>query len=316
MLRRLSILILIASFLLACSEEKRRFLRPGKTYTKDFVLEMQHFFSDSEDNVSFPVWFNDSLIRENNVKSIHRKMYNLNGDPDDFASIKTEKHYEFDKNGAISKLQIDEYYEGQKVSDVTFSYLNVKDVHGFHRVKMTKVNEFNDDLTAYQMYDVEQTASSFLAYEHRDNGNYLFFLPHEKYWGTLSVDSILSPTTEDIIVFGTPKKPVKRYRVVNRVKEFDVKTIEYSLKGNHPLEIKYEQEPFNYKRNIQYDKSGLCTGFIDSTFSLDRFINRRNSTFSFNENNQLPERITHTNEQRSNNDPNIQIETFEYTYYE
>ena len=316
MIQRASILILLTSFLFACSEEKRRFLRPGKTYTKDFVLEMQHFFSDSEDNVSFPVWFNDSLIRENNVKSLQRKIYNLNGNPEDFASIKTEKNYEFDKNGSISKLQIAEYYEGQKVSDVTFSYSGVKDIHGYHRVKMSKTNEFNDDLTAYQMYDVEETASSFWAYQHRDNGNYLFFLPREKYWGALSVDSILSPTMEDIIVFGTAKKPSKRYRVVNRVNEFDVKTIEYSLKGGHPLEIAFEKEPFNYKRTIRYNKKGLCTGFVDSTFSMNRFISRRESTFTFNEKKQLPKRIIHMNAQTTENDKNVQIETFDYTYYE
>lgn len=316
MISRVVIVILISTVLLACSEEKRRFLRPGKTYTQDFVLEMQHFFSDSEDNVSFPVWFNDSLIKQNNVKSIHRKIYNLNGNPEDFESIKLEKFYEFDKNGSISKLQIAEYYEGRKVSDVTFSYLGVKDIHGFHRVKMARTNEFNDDLTAYQMYDVEQTAHSFWAYQNRDNGNYLFFLPREKYWGALSVDSILSPTTEDIIVFGTPKKPSKRYRVVNRVNEFDVKTVKYSRKGNHPLEIAFERDPFDYKRSINYDKTGRCVGFVDSTFSMDRFIIRRNSAFSFKENDQLPDRITHTNAQNNKNEKNVQIETFEYTYYE
>lgn len=315
MTQRIFFLLLIPVLLIACSEEKRPFFRRGKKLSKDFVFKMQHFFSDSEDNMSFPVWFDDSLIRENKVNTIHRKVYNLNGKIDDFASLKLEKHYEFDENGAIQKVQVAEYYEGQKVSDVTFTYSGVKDIHGFQKVKMKKTDDFNDGMTAYQLYDVEQTSKSFMAYLNRSSGNYLFFLPNEKHWGALSVDSILGPTKEDLIVYGTPEHPSKRYHVVNRVNEFDVRTIDYSKKSNNPTEIKFEQEPFDYKRTIEYDKNGNCTGFVDSTFSMERYIMRRHSTFTFNKN-QLPVRTEHASAQGTSQEKNIQIETFDYTYYE
>lgn len=309
---RILTLLLIPILFTACSEEKRQLFQKGKTLSKDFVFEMQHFFSESEDNMSFPVWFDDSLIKESNVKTIHRKIHNLNGNIEDLASLKVEKLYEFTENGEIKSIQVCEYYEGQKVSDVTFNYIGVKDVHGFQKVKMSKTDE---DLTGYQLYNMEQTATSFLAYSNADNGNYLFFLPNEKHWGALSVDSILGPTVEDFIVYGTPKRPSKRYHVVNRVNEFDVRTIEYAKKTNNPTEIQFEREPFDYKRNIQYNKKGDCVGFIDSTFSMERYLMRRYSKFSL-EKNLFPSRVTHTSARANDNNKNFQIETFDYTYYD
>jgi len=301
--------------LLACSEDKRKMFRRGKTSANDFVLEMQHFFSDSEDNMSFPVWFDDSLIRENKVKEIHRKSYIVNGKIEDFASLKKEKLYSFDENGRIQSVQVTDYYEGQKISDVTFSYSGVKDAHGFQKVKVNKSNMSDFELTGYTFYETEQIASNFLAYANTENGDYLFFLPNEKYWGVLSVDSILSPTVDDIVVYGTPKLPRKSFNVFNRVNESNVRTVEYAIKTNNPTEILFEREPFDYKRTIEYDKRGQCTGFVDSTFSMERFITRRQSTFDF-ENNRLPVRVTHTSAQSNKSEKNLQVETFDYTYYD
>lgn len=312
---RLFFLVLIPLLFASCSEEKRKLFPSGTKVSKDFVLEMQHFFSESEDNMSFPVWFDDSLIKLNKVKTIRRKLYNLNGKVDDFASLKVEKVYDFNKRGEIERIQICEYYEGQKVSDVTFTYSGVKDVHGFQKVTMSGSNKSTKDLEGFQSYQVEQTAKNFLAYVNTDNGNYLFFLPNEKHWGALSVDSILEPTEEDIIVYGTPKFPSKRYQVVNRVNEFDVKTIDYKGKSKNPTEIKFERDPFDYKRTIEYSKKGDCIGFIDSTFSMENYLMRRHSRFSFKTKG-LPSRVTHTNAQTNNNNKNFQIETFEYSYYD
>lgn len=312
---RIIILLLIPILLASCSEEKRRLFQSGKKLSNDFVFEMQHFFSESEDNMSFPVWFDDSLIKKNKIKTIQRKVYNLNGKVDDIASLKIDKHYEFNESGEINSIQICEYYEGRKVSDVTFKYSGVRDVHGFQKVNMKVSNELNEDLTGYQFYEMEQTATSFLAYKNVDNGNYLFFLPNEKHWGAISVDSILGPTSQDFIVYGTPKRPSKRYHVVNRVNESDVKAIDYAKKSNNPTQIEFEQEPFDYKRNIEYNKKGDCIGFIDSTFSMERYLMRRYSKFTL-DNNELPSHVTHTSAGTNENDKNIQTETFDYTYYD
>ena len=51
---------------------------------------------------------------------------------------------------------------------------------------------------------------------------------NKKYWGALSVDSILEPRPIDRVVLGSPHFPFKSYRVENKVKEKDV--VEYRYK--------------------------------------------------------------------------------------
>ena len=312
---RTGLLLFFSLVFLACSEDKRPFFRSGKVDPKPFVLEMQHFFSEAEDNVSFPVWFDEALIKKNRIKTITRKVYGLNEELANVSSQKWERLYQFDQNGHLVSLQIKEFYEGQKVNDVTFHYSGVKDQYGFQTVTNDGGGEEMSDFGGYQMYHVEKTASNFLAYRNDENGNYLFFLPNEQHWGSLSVDSILGPTPEDIVIYGTPKVPVKRFNVENRVNESNVRDFVYAGKSAHPIKIEFDKVPFHYKRTINYTKSGECTGFVDSTFSLDQYLMRRNTRFIKNKQ-QLPVKVVHASARLKSDPNNTQIETFEYTYYE
>lgn len=312
---RLIFLLFVPLFFSACSEEKRQLFKRGKSVPKPFVLEMQHFFSEAEDNVSFPIWFDDQLIQKNGIKTITRKVYSLNEDVATASSPKSERIYTFNAQGGLVSIQIREFYEGQKVNDVTFQYSGVKDTYGFQKVSKGARNGEISDFGGYQMYSVEKTASNFLAYRNDENGNYLFFLPNERNWGSLSVDSILGPTPEDIVAYGTPKVPVKRFNVENRVNESNVRTFKYARNSSHPMEIEFDREPFHYKRTINYDKIGQCNGFIDSTFSLDQYLMRRDSKI-IKDKNQLPVKVVHASARLKSDPNNTQIETFEYTYYE
>ena len=312
---RFGLLLFISMFFLACSEDKRPFFRSEKLDPKPFLLEMQHFFSEAEDNMSFPIWFNESLIQKNKIKTITRKVYALNEELSNLSSQKSERIYTFDSKGHIVSIQIKEFYEGQKVNDVTFLYTGVKDQYGFQKVSNGDGGNEMSDFGGYQMYHVEKTASNFLAYRNDENGNYLFFLLNERHWGALSVDSILAPTPEDIVIYGTPKVPVKRYNVENRVNESNVRTFSYARKSNHPTKIEFDKEPFHYKRNITYDKNGICIGFVDSTFSMDQYLMRRATKF-IKDKHQLPVKAIHASARLKTDPNNTQIETFEYTYYD
>lgn len=312
---RIGLLFFISLFFLACSEDKRPFFKSGKVDPKPFVLEMQHFFSEAEDNVSFPIWFDDALIQKNRIKTITRKVYGLNEELANLSSQKFEKLYSFDTKGHLLSIQIKEFYEGQKVNDVTFHYSGVKDQYGFQSVTNDGNGDELGDFGGFQMYTMEKTASNFLAYRNDENGNYLFFLPNERHWGSLSVDSILGPTPEDIVIYGTPKVPVKRFNVENRVNESNVRNFTYSQKSDHPTKIEFDKVPFHYKRSIQYDNVGRCRGFVDSTFSMDQYLMRRDTKF-IQDKNQLPVKVVHASARLKSDPTNTQIETFEYTYYE
>ncbi len=312
---RIASLFFIPLFFLACSEDKRPFFRSEKLEPKPFVLAIQHFFSEAEDNMSFPIWFDEALIQKNRIKTITRKVYGLNEEFANVSSQKSERIYNFDSKGHIVSVQIKEFYEGQKVNDVTFLYAGVKDQYGFQNVSKSDGGNEMSDFGGFQLYRMEKTASNFLAYRNEENGNYLFFLPNEQHWGSLSVDSILAPTPEDIVIYGTPKIPAKRFNVDNRVNESNVRTFTYTRKANHPIKIEFDKEPFHYKRNITYGKDGSCSGFVDSTFSMDQYLMRRSTTF-IKGHHHLPIKAIHASARLKTDPNNTQLETFEYTYYE
>lgn len=276
---------------------------------------MQHYFSEVEDKISFPIWFDDSIVKQQGIKTLTRNIYALNQDTSVVNLPRVEKKYSFDEKGELVTLEITEYYERTKVHHVTFIYDGVKDVNGFANVEIDHENHLMDEESTYVLYDVEQYAKSFLVYKNRADGNYLFYMINEKQRGPLSVESFVHPTPIDWVVLGTPKTPVKRYQVQNRVNESSVKKVNYSKHNPRVETIQFENSPFDYKRSIQYDKNGYCTGFIDSTFSLDQFLMRRSSKFSM-DSNRLPEKIVHTSEKGNGSIGNQQLETFEYTYYE
>ncbi len=299
----------------SCSEEKKSFFQKTIIPQQPFLLKMQHYFSEVEDEISFPIWFDDSIIKFRRIKTLTRNVYALNQDTVFVNLPRIQKVYSFDVKGELTALEITEYYERTKVHHVTFIYGSVKDENGFANVEFEQDDHLIDEELAYTLYDLEQCAKSFLVYKNRASGDYLFYMTDEKQRGPLSVEAFVNPTPNDWVVLGTPTVPDKCYQVQNRVNESSVKKITYSKRSNRVETIEFENTPFNYKRTIQYDKNGLCTGFIDSTFSIDQFLMRRSSNFSL-DSNRLPTKIVHKSEKGNGEIGNRQLETFEYIYYE
>ena len=92
--------------LFSCSEEKSvPFLKKREKH-RSFIINLQHYFSDDEFNVSFPIWFNDSLIRMHNIETITRSIYVSGKEYDadiefDSDSPKEIKTYHFNKDGEL-----------------------------------------------------------------------------------------------------------------------------------------------------------------------------------------------------------------------
>ena len=85
-------------------------------------------------------------------------------------------------------------------------------------------------------------------------------------------------------------------------------------KSKYGETIEFDKGPFSSKRNFLINNNGNCKGFIDSTFTIEKFIFARTSTFDLNENN-LPIRLTHVASAKGKQAENIQLETFEYETY-
>jgi len=275
---------------------------------------MTHSFSENERNMSFPNWFDEDFIQKKNIKSIRRKLFpsSHHNNPEEL-NPKEWKTYYFDTDGSLKSINITQFYEYITVADINFEYKTLKDDYGYSPVQLVyEKNENNNEaIDQFNVYDKVDYQKNYLVYQNAKTGDYRFYMLKKEYWGTLSVDSIFDPNPQDIIVFGSPLSPRKEYFVENKVNESNIVFTHYSPQG-FPIEIKSEKFPFQYKRTIIYDKAGNCNGFIDSTFSNNEYLTRRNSHFILE--NGLPVELIH--ESKSNNKLFIQVETFDYDFFQ
>lgn len=304
----LQYVLLAAIMVVSCTSEQRKKLRERRTTIHPFIFNMEHYFSDSELQLSFPVWFDDSIVVEKRIKKITRKVFANPADEEDDLPREI-KVYDFNERGSLTTVSIKKFYENMVVEDVTFSYSGVKDKVGFASVEILNGAHHTEQGSEYVVHSKEKYHDKFLVYVNENSGDYLFFMLNENHWGPLSVDSILRPTPDDVIVLGTPRKPRKKYQVHNTVSESNVVELEYRNNGEVVKSISFEKYPFYYKRSITYNNKGYCIGYIDSTFSSNDYLTRTLSNFELNEV-QLPVKLTHTKPGGGG------YELFEYEYYE
>ncbi len=306
----LLIYLLLFTILSACAEKVRKQRKVNEWQYSAMLFNLEHLFSSAEHDVSFPVWFNDSVLREQKIKEILRKEFN--GDTSDFTSLRSIKHYYFSELGELKKLETKEFYDGQEIMNVTFDYESASDEYGYAIVKYPTLKQ-RESTAPYKIHEKEEYTPSFLAYVEKESTGYRFYILHEKHWGVLSIDSMLDPSREDLIYLGTPGRPSKKYQVENRINEFNVRKWNYGKSGRKLRTIVDETGPFYYKRSLCISKK-KCTGFIDSTFSLHQFLMERKTIFTFNESH-LPKEVRH----RVSTDSTVhqgRFELFEYRYYD
>lgn len=314
MVRIVSILPLFL-LLIACGEHKRTHEKTESVTVEPGLFHLAHAFTDDEFNVSFPQWFNDSVIRHHRIHTITRKSYfsDTEMDTTDFA-LREVKVYTFNSLGYLEALYIEHYYDQTLVGSMSFNF-DDPDEYGYAQVSPRKGTHSREDeeiLAQYHLYDKQKYGEKFLVYEDLESGNYLFYMLREENWGPLSVDSILNPTRNDLIVLGTPRLPYKRYQVENRVNEFNV--VRYERAKSDLTGISFDKYPFHYERSLLFDKKGVCTGYVDSTFSGEKYLTRRESLFRFEK--ELPVSLLHENKNNRSASGYYQMETFEYTFFE
>jgi hypothetical protein len=161
----------------------------------------------------------------------------------------------------------------------------------------------------YATYRKEEYQKGYAVYEDNNSGDFLFCLMIKRFQGIVSVDSLFTPTPEDIVQYGSPMRPFKRYQIENLVEENNVQRFGYFKESSELRYLISENYPFSHKTTITVDGTGNCVGYIDSTFSADEYLNRTVSTFGFDKE-KLPSRLTHTGMRNGN------YETFEYSFFQ
>jgi hypothetical protein len=286
---------LIGLLLLSCGGKttQKVVLNPVKT-----PLIHPLFFQDEiAAQLNFPFWFNDSIMREQHIQTITWTVYGTTQMDDENEKQgddypKTKTIYTFNENGRLVGLQRSDYSEGLTISSGKYAiiptaqpvYSQVKRVQPLHLGT-------DESVESYSFLRPVNANPRILQYDDDYADVRYHFFPLKKCWGALSIDSIGHPGSSDWVILGTPVKPEKRYQVVNTVTERNVTHYEY-LHANYPKMITWSDYPFTQKRTFTYSKSGVFTGYIDSTFIDQEFVTRTTSRFGF-DGLKRPARIVH-----------------------
>lgn len=257
------------------------------------------FFNDNFDSeLSFPGWFDDSLVRSNGITRITKRIFpRISGDTSVIsqknAMPREKREYYFDGNGFVDKLVIYYYFDDREIARASFMYRGNMDNNGFRTaIPLTfeylsdeGISDFRTEFQSereynFVVYRFLKDHRKYISYQDVETKDRLLFLKQRKYWGALSVDSILKPAPGDWVIWGTARKPYKRYRVENKVKEKEVSLYRYWRSGVLKERI-VQDYPFESHRSYQYDRSNRWVSYIDSTFSEDVFITRTENLFEF-----------------------------------
>ncbi len=307
----------------ACSESNKAVKQINSEKEAPFLFRMNAMFTDAEKFISFPVWFNDSLVSKFKIKKITRSLYFIElEDSNEINNLKNDiprekREYWFFDNGQLRELNFSVFYDDEQIGNFSFLYKSLKDKYGYATVIEAKrldnietYEEENMDFP-YKIHQKSKQTEKYLAYQDVESGNYLFYMLNKKHWGPLSIDTILKPTRKDIIVLGKPLLPSKQYRVINKVNERDVQQFKYNSISNRIETIIKQESPFENKRTLTYNPKGFCNGYIDSTFSGKLFLTRIVTEIKLDNLNR-PIKVIHRKENQQDKTARISIELITY----
>jgi hypothetical protein len=304
------LLIFLSFFtLFSCNIEKDEIV-VNQPKLKAQWLNPLFYNNDFEHELNFPLWFEDSIIKAHDIYKITKRIFRDNVlDSNGFNAIPKEKiEYYFDPNGYVDQLVIYSYLDDREVSRVSFEYKGNMFRSGYREVKpMTFVtlqkkgleDEFTTDFFEnithqYVLYNIMSNIKKYIRFYDDSKKNNLFVMKNKKFWGPLSIDSILHPKSDDWVVLGSIRKPKKRFQVENIVALSNIHSFYYWDSGVIKEKIK-EIYPFTYKRTYHYNKQHDWNKYIDSTFTDDEFITRAVHKINYDEFDR-PNEIVHIRE--------------------
>lgn len=309
--------------LAACTSSGGKRKTYNETIPKPFIFNMNLLFTDAENYVSFPIWFNDSIIRLAHISQISREIIgsSVNDDNSKSEAPHEIRDYYFNVSGFIDSMIVRYFFDDEFIGKVSVIFTSKPDYFGFaNSQQWMKLNSISSapDVTLDPLFKrhikVKQSKKA-VSYMEIGNSNHLHCMLTKKYWGPLSVDSIVHPGKADLIVLGTMKKPLKKYSVLNTVSEQNVQQYAYYKKSFSPKTISRDEYPFLIERTFQYSKNGICNGFIDSTFSKKNFLATTKTHFEFGKNH-FPIKVTKTRENSGSSKVIVGLEKFEYYTYD
>lgn len=316
MKRYIVYLLILSGFLLSYCTQKKK-VQVKRTEIAADLIHPLYFQEEISSLINFPFWFNDSIVSQQKIqqltvtsfKGIISDTGTYNPDSEDETFPKRTLIYTFNPEGRLIQLQITDFSEGIVISNQSFRFNQSGKLNYFEAVQ--KDNLYGVENNTFT-YNPTRFSTSYASYEASNDLDLIHFILDENYFGPLSVDSIASPLPNDWVVLGYPDRPVKRYKVKNKVKETSISNYEY-YNENFPKLITNEEYPFFKKRYFNY-QNGHFKGYIDSTFIDETFVTSV-KTLIYYDKKRLPTKIIHKKEHAESVNNYQTHELFTYTFY-
>ncbi len=272
----LSILLIV--ILAACQNANSKSKNKQNVKPAIFGLfNLTNMYSEAEQNVSFPVWFNDSVVREHKISEIARLIYDVSSMDTTENLImlpKRELIYQFHKDGTLKQLIVSNFYDDKIISSIKIVFSKFDKQTGYALTKINNEFEYDHKEFPFLRYAKLSGNENLHIFENIETDAKLFIVSNPKLGKPLSIDTLCRPKPEDLIVLGSYLFPTKKYGVKNIVEELNTRTYKYR-RGNL-VSMRWKDDPFEVKRIFLYAKDGHCYGFKDVTNSMGAYVSSYN----------------------------------------
>lgn len=249
------------------------------------------WISELNDLYNFPYWFDDSLLAKNHIHKICQKTYfenystiqNVNLDllsPDE---IKT---YYFDDQGKIIRMEWEGLHDNFVYKKKIFRYAADQFDAEIHYLPIitqkdsVSGNNLADSVViskhSEEQYLQDKKKRNYTSLYNPTKSQRLFFVHNTALTSPITIDTMLSPAPNDVLIFPDFYKPRKIYSVQNKILESNVLEFRYDPPGNL-LSYSYRQNSSKKERRVLYSSNGYISGFIEKVFS-DNYLIRSGRT--------------------------------------
>lgn len=303
------ILPIVSFFLLfSCSEEILEVEEHKATVS---LVENQlfnaHFFIDErQKSVSFPIWFNDTIIKNKGISSISLQSINLSSLAQDTSLILEEKTFKFDPKGWVNQYRHNAFVDEIEAHDVVFNYKKGTSEHGYslptvnfssHGFSIKSIQslaELVEEIIDYDFYSIEEESNHFLRFKNKipRDIKHLTYIISPSRQNVTHADELIKDYGESFIVFGSANQPTERFVLKNLVEKEN--NIKYDYHENSSLLNKIVSKKQNYYvvKQFYYNENGLFDHWKATKYANDQdAFEQTTFTVIYDEATLLPERI-------------------------
>lgn len=321
--------ILIFFFLAGCSDNKSTSSKNElKTpLRKSSLINWRSFSTIGLQNLSFPIWFCDSVVENNKITSLVFSVQEKFPSDDQFIEDTIpDKSFEVKfKEGWVKVLIVRDYAEEVNIAEQRLNYRKKPDSLGYSEPTIIN-NVIYQENSILPIFTTVQNAQQYMRLEFvQDDSSIVeykntldakqqkhIFIKDSSNWNVLFIDQKFEQPKNNIYYYGFPKKHTESFKIRNLVEKTQLTTYKYFENGCIYQASNHTNGLVN-RRTFSYDKSGRVIGYSDSLIAEPKdFIEKKFSEVQYEEG--LPKSISTYKESDTLKEYPIRIIRFDYVF--